>query len=51
MNGTVAVTDFGWYEYLTSRQPAEVNWLAWDCFGEGNGCGSLVELTTGTIVR
>lgn len=84
MRGTVAVTDFGWYEYLSRRSVAEVNfwtpsdrrrftaldfspfffklkaphraiagfgyfakwsslppWLAWECFGEGNGCESL----------
>lgn len=81
--GTVAVTDFGWYEFLNRRSLEEVNfwtpsdrrtfaaapfspfffklkaphraiagfgyfakwsslppWLAWECFGEGNGCGS-----------
>ena len=84
MRGTVAVTDFGWYDFLSRRQVAEVNfwtpsdrrtfsapqfspfflklkapykaivgfgyfakwtslppWLAWECFGEGNGCQSL----------
>lgn len=87
MNGTVAVTDFGWYESLSRRQLPEVNfwtpsdrrpfvapefspfffklkaphraiggfgffakwsslpdWLAWECFGEGNGCESLPAL-------
>jgi len=84
MNGTVAVTDFDWYHYLSSRELSEVNfwtpsdrrvfsaatfapfffklkapyraiagfgffakwssipdWLAWECFGVGNGCDSL----------
>lgn len=84
MRGTVAVTDYGWYDFLIRRPMAEVNfwtpsdrrqfsaqqfspfffklkaphraiagfgyfakwsslpaWLAWDCFGEGNGCESL----------
>lgn len=84
MNGTVAVTDFGWYEFLTQHSVTEVNfwtpsdrrhfaapefspfffklkapyraiagfgyfakwsslptWLAWECFGDGNGCDSL----------
>lgn len=87
MLGTVAVTDFGWYEFLRGRQLPEVNfwtpsdrrafrapafspflfklkaphnaicgfgyfaqwatlpdWLAWDCFGEGNGCRTLAEM-------
>lgn len=87
MNGTVAVTDFGWNEFLSIRHHEEVNfwtpsdrrpfsapefapfffklkaphraisgfgffakwsslpeWLAWECFGEGNGCESLTEL-------
>lgn len=87
MNGTIAVTDYGWYEFLLERKPPEVNfwtpsdrrafhapafapflfklraphnaicgfgyfarwaslpdWLAWDCFGEGNGCRSLAEM-------
>ena len=87
MRGTVAVTDFGWYQFLSARRAAEVNfwtpsdrrrfsapefspfffklkapyraivgfgyyvrwsslpaWLAWECFGEGNGCASLTEL-------
>lgn len=87
MNGTVAVTDFGWYEFLVRHPSDEVNfwtpsdrrpfnapafspfffklkaphraiagfgffakwsslpdWLAWDCFGEGNGTASLQEL-------
>jgi putative restriction endonuclease len=86
MLGTVAVTDFGWYEFLAKRQAPEVNfwtpsdrrqfsapefspfffklkaphraiagfgyfakwsalpaWLAWEWFGEGNGCSSLGE--------
>ena len=86
MIGTVAVTDFGWYEFLARRSLTEVNfwtpsdrhrfsasqfspfffklkaphraiagfayfakwsslpsWLAWECFGEGNGCESLAE--------
>ena len=88
MQGTVAITDEGWYEFL-SAQPSlhEVNfwspsprravkaepfspfffklrapynaicgfayfarwsalpdWLAWECFKEGNGCASLEEL-------
>jgi putative restriction endonuclease len=25
MNGTIAVTDYGWYEFLLERKPAEVN--------------------------
>ena len=84
MFGTVAVTDYGWYEFLSQRSSAEVNfwtpsdrrpfaapdfspfffklkapfraiagfgffakwtslpdWLAWECFGEGNGSESL----------
>lgn len=87
MRGTIAVTDTGWYEFLSRRSLAEVNfwtpsdrrrfsapefspfffklkaphravvgfgyfakwsslpsWLAWECFGEGNGCASLAEL-------
>lgn len=87
MLGTVAVTDFDWYEFLLQRQLPEVNfwtpsdrrsfrapefspflfklkaphnaicgfgyfarwttlpdWLAWDCFSEGNGCTSLQEM-------
>jgi putative restriction endonuclease len=87
MQGTIAVTDTGWYEYLSQRALEEVNfwtpsdrrsfrapefspflfklkaphnaicgfayfarwsslpdWLAWECFGEGNGCGSLAEM-------
>ncbi len=87
MRGTVAVTDYGWYEFLLERRPREVNfwtpsdrrpfyaepgspfffklkaphnavcgfglfvrwsslpdWLAWDCFGEGNGCRSYEEM-------
>lgn len=87
MRGTVAITDYGWYEFLRGRNLPEVNfwspsdrrigetpdarilffklkvphkavcgfgyiarrtslpdWLAWDCFGEANGCGSLVEM-------
>lgn len=87
MIGTVAVTDFGWYEFLAPRNLAEVNfwtpsdrhpfaapqlspflfklkaphraivgfgyfagwsklpdWLAWESFGEGNGCVSLDEM-------
>lgn len=87
MDGTVAVTDYGWYDFLTRRSVPEVNfwtpsdrrrfsapefspfffklkaphraiagfgyfatwsslpdWLAWECFGEGNGCESLPEL-------
>jgi len=87
MNGTVAVTDFGWYDFLAARELEEVNfwtpsdrrpfnaapfspfffklkaphraiagfgyfakwsslpdWLAWDCFGEGNGTETLAEL-------
>ncbi len=90
MIGTIAITDEGWYEFLSARPSLhEVNfwspsprravraepfspfffklraphnvicgfayfakwsalpdWLAWDCFGEGNGCGSLQELKT-----
>jgi putative restriction endonuclease len=85
--GTVAVTDSGWYEFLSRRASPEVNfwtpsdrrrfsapefspfffklkaphraiagfglfakwsslpaWLAWECFGEGNGCESLEAL-------
>ena len=84
MIGTIAVTDMGWYEFLSRRSLLEVNfwtpsdrrrfsapefspfffklkaphraiagfgyfakwsslpdWLAWECFGEGNGCESL----------
>ena len=87
MHGTVAVTDFGWYEFLADRGLQEVNfwtpsdrrpfsapelspfffklkaphraiagfgyfakwsslpdWLAWECFGEGNGTSSLAAL-------
>lgn len=87
MRGTVAVTDFGWYQFLLERELPEVNfwtpsdrrafhapqfspflfklkaphnaicgfgyfaswaslpdWLAWDCFGEGNGCRSLAAM-------
>ena len=87
MIGTVAVTDYGWYEFLARRLVPEVNfwtpsdrrrftapeftpfffklkaphraiagfgyfakwsslppWLAWECFGEGNGCESLAAL-------
>jgi putative restriction endonuclease len=88
MRGTVAVTDYGWYEFLRGRNLPEVNfckpsarrsvhappfspfffklnvrhnnavcgfgyftrwtslpdWLAWDCFREGNGFSSLAEL-------
>ncbi len=87
MQGTIAVTDYGWYDFLLPRNLPEVNfwtpsdrhafkappfsplffklkaphnavcgfgyfarwaslpdWLAWDCFGEGNGCGSLAEM-------
>ena len=86
-HGTIAVTDYGWYQYLVGRSPPEVNfwtpsdrrpfrapefspfffklksplnaicgfgyfarwsslpdWLAWECFGEGNGCESLDEM-------
>ncbi|MFO0454147.1 MAG: HNH endonuclease [Pseudomonadota bacterium] len=84
MQGTVAVTDFGWYEFLAAHSVPEVNfwtpsdrirftapefspfflklkaphraiagfgyfarwsslpaWLAWECFGAGNGCESM----------
>jgi|SRR6185437_13803564 len=87
MRGTVAVTDSGWYEFLSRHPMQEVNfwtpsdrrrfsapefspfffklkaphraiagfgyfarwsplpsWLAWECFGQGNGCGTLAEL-------
>jgi len=87
MIGTVAVTDYGWYDFLARRSLAEVNfwtpsdrrpfsapqfspfffklkaphraiggfgffakwsslphWLAWECFGQGNGCESLALL-------
>lgn len=87
MIGTVAVTDFGWYDFLSRRIVPEVDfwtpsdrrrfaapefspfffklkapyraiagfgffarwsslppWLAWECFGEGNGCATLAEL-------
>lgn len=87
MIGTVAVTDYGWYDFLAKRSVSEVNfwtpsdrrrftapefspfffklkaphraiagfgyfakwsslppWLAWECFGEGNGCESLAVL-------
>lgn len=89
MIGTVAVTDFGWYEFLSRHSMPEVNfwtpsdrrrfsapefspfffklkaphraiagfgyfakwsslpsWLAWECFGQGNGCETLAELET-----
>jgi putative restriction endonuclease len=91
MHGTIAVTDYGWYEFLLHRELQEVNfwtpsdrrafyaaefspfffklkaphnaicgfgyftrwaslpdWLAWDCFEEGNGCGSLAECANGS---
>ncbi len=84
MNGTIAVTDYGWYDFLRQHPAPEVNfwtpsarrrfsapafspfffklkaphraiagfgyfakwsalppWLAWECFGKGNGCESL----------
>lgn len=87
MHGTVAVTDYGWYEFLLGRGLPEANfwtpsdrrplhapslspfffklkaphnaicgfgyfarwsslpdWLAWDCFGEGNGSRSLSDM-------
>ncbi len=87
MHGTVAVTDYGWYEFLLGQGLPEVNfwtpsdrrpfrapelspfffklkaphnaicgfgyfarwsslpdWLAWDCFGVGNGCRTLSEM-------
>lgn len=87
MIGTVAVTDYAWYDFLSRRSVAEINfwtpsdrrpfrapefspfffklkaphraiagfgyfakwsslpaWLAWECFGEGNGCDSLAAL-------
>jgi len=87
VQGTIAVTDTRWYEFLQERQLQEVNfwtpsdrrpvraeplspflfklkaphnaicgfgyfarwaslpdWLAWECFDEGNGCESLEEL-------
>ncbi len=87
VNGIVAVTDFGWYEFLSQRSLPEVNfwkpsdtrrphipeftpfffqlkkkyraivgfayfarwshlplWLAWDTFGEGNGCADMAAL-------
>lgn len=87
MHGTVAVTDFGWYDFLSRRAVSEVNfwtpsdrrrfsapefspfffklkaphraiagfgyfakwsslpaWLAWECFGEGNGTETLADL-------
>lgn len=87
MQGTIAVTDAGWYEFLRGRHLSEVNfwtpsdrralhapafspflfklkapanaicgfgyfarwtslpdWLAWDTFGDGNGCASLAEM-------
>jgi putative restriction endonuclease len=87
MQGTVAVTDYGWYEFLSGRSLEEVNfwtpsdhrrfnasefspflfklkaphnaicgfgyfaswsslpdWLAWELFGEGNGCMTLGEM-------
>lgn len=89
MIGTVAVTDFGWYDFLSRRPMPEINfwtpsdrrrfsapefspfffklkapyraiagfgyfakwsslpsWLAWECFGQGNGCESLADLET-----
>lgn len=86
--GTIAITDFGWYEFLSQRQTwDEVNfwtpsarfpfrapefspfffklraphnaivgfgyfaryaalpdWLAWECFKEGNGCSTFDEM-------
>jgi putative restriction endonuclease len=85
--GTIAVTDYGWYDFLRRRAPPEVNfwtpssrrpvrasefspfffklkaphnaicgfgyfarwtslpaWLAWECFGVGNGCATLAEM-------
>ena len=86
--GTIAITDYGWYEFLSQRGNwDEVNfwtpsarfafrasefspflfklrapynaivgfgyfaryaslpdWLAWECFGEGNGCGTFDEM-------
>ena len=86
--GTIAITDFGWYEFLSQRaQREEVNfwtpssywtfrapefspflfklkaphnaiagfgffarysplpdWLAWDCFTEGNGCSTFNQM-------
>src|SRR5436309_12570917 len=88
MQGTVAVTDYDWYRFLSGRNLPEVNfwtpsdrravnappsspfffklkvprnavcgfgyfvrwvslpdWLAWDWFREGNGCGSLEEMS------
>lgn len=87
IHGTVAPTDFGWWEFLAGRSEHEVNfwtpsakrrfkapefspfffklksphnsiagfgyftrwthlpeWLAWECFGSGNGCRSLTKL-------
>ena len=87
MNGTVAVTDYGWYGFLAGRVLAEVNfwtpsdrrpfhapefspfffklkaphraiagfgyfarwsslpdWLAWETFGEGNGCATFADM-------
>lgn len=87
MIGSVAVTDYGWYDFLSRRSLPEVNfwtpsdrrhfsapefspfffklkaphraiagfgyfakwsslpvWLAWECFGEGNGVESLAAL-------
>lgn len=87
MIGTIAVTDSGWYEYLSQQSLEEVNfwtpsdrrrfnapefspflfklkaphnaicgfayfaqwsslpdWLAWECFGRGNGCETLAEM-------
>ena len=86
--GTVAITDYGWYSFLSrhrywdevnfwtpsarlsfrapefspflfklkaphnavagfgyfARYAALPDWLAWDCFGEGNGCDTLDEM-------
>jgi putative restriction endonuclease len=88
MRGTIAITDYGWYDLLRNQQGLEeVNfwkpsatrgfhadqfspfifklraphnavcgfgffarycrlpvWLAWECFGIGNGCESLAEM-------
>jgi len=87
MQGTVAVTDYGWYQHLSRGSFREVNfwtpsdrrgfsspvfspfffklkaphnaicgfayfarysslpdWLAWECFGEGNGAATLGEM-------
>ncbi len=35
-----AICGFGWFARYTHLP----DWLAWDCFGDGNGCWSLAEM-------